>query len=341
MTNRLPPQPDRREIRVARGPKEAVDPKKTLAQWDEFEMAFPGVVAPTRVLLLAGSECRFTCTMCDLWRHTLDHATTTGDIVIQIEQALHSPFNLPKTSPSNTTILQERWIKLYNSSNFFDPFNVPTEDLVPIAKLLPEFSRIIVENHPRLLHDTIPKFRDLLNGKLEIAMGLETADPATLKWLNKGMVLDDFKIATTQLQQWNIDARVFLLLGLPGKTFSESLHSCLEAIELASSLGVRHCSVIPMRTQHGVMAKLSNDHWVADITAQDLEEALSLMLGRYSAIVTVDLWDWDRLPGHCDICRQVRKDRLAAMCYQQRSLPLDITTCECPSKHETSLATKH
>jgi hypothetical protein len=94
-----------------------------------------------------------------------------------------------------------------------------------------------------------------------------------------------------------------------------------------------------MRTQHGVMAKLSNDYRVPEITAQNLEEALSLMLGRYSAIVTVDLWDWDRLPGHCDICRQVRKDRLAAMCNQQRSLPL-TTTCECPSKYETFMATK-
>lgn len=340
MTNRLPPQVDRREIRGARGPKVAVDPQKTIALWDEFEITSPGVVTSTRVLLLTGSECRFTCTMCDLWRHTLDQATSTGDLVIQLEQALQSPFNLPSPSPANTTILSERWIKLYNSSNFFDPYNVPTEDLSPIAKLLPDFSRVIVENHPRLMLDTIPKFRDLLNGKLEIAMGLETTDPVMLRWLNKGMVLDDFKTAMVQLQQWNIDARVFLLLGLPGRTFSESLQSCLESLDLASSLGVRHCSVIPMRTQHGVMAQLSNDHRVPEITAHQLEEALSLMLGRFSAIITVDLWDWDRLPGHCELCRQSRQERLAAMCYHQRSLPLATLPCECSSFHESSTAAK-
>lgn len=331
MTSRLPPQLDRRQIRDARGPKETVEPQKTLAQWDEYEIASPNSVAPTRVLLLAGSECRFTCTMCDLWRHTLDQATKTGDLVLQIERALISNFNLPSTLPANTTIVSERWIKLYNSSNFFDPFNVPTEDLYPVAKLLHDFSRVIVENHPRLLFTTIPKFRDLLNGKLEIAMGLETTDPAMLKWLNKGMVLDDFETAMAQLQQWGIDTRVFLLLGLPGKSFSESLQSCLESIKLACSLGVRHCSVIPMRTQHGVMANLVSDHRVPEITAAQLEDALSAMLGHFSAIVTVDLWDWDRLPGHCDLCRQSRKARLATMCYQQRVLPLATVPCKCKS----------
>lgn len=331
MTNNALPQLRRNEIRAARGPKETIDPKTAIAQWDELEIAAAGSVVPTRVLLLAGSECRFTCTMCDLWRHTLDRATAPGDLVVQIRQAVSKPWNNVAVEHCQYSVNAEHWIKLYNSSNFFDPYNVPTQDLSPIAELLPDYSRVIVENHPRLLFDTIPKFRDQLAGKLEIAMGLETTDPAMLQWLNKGMTLDDFHKAMHQLQEWNIDARVFLLLGLPGYTFSKSLQMCLDSIALASSLGVRHCSIIPTRTQHGVLAQLTGAQRIPAITALNLEEALVAMLGRYSAVVTVDLWDWDKLPGHCPICSQARRQRLEAMCTEQRLLPTISTECTCPT----------
>lgn len=334
MTNNALPPLGRNEIRAARGPKETIDPKSPIAHWDEIEIAAPGYVVPTRVLLLAGSECRFTCTMCDLWRHTLDRATAPGDLVLQIQKAIKEPWSTTSRDHCQVTRTPERWIKLYNSSNFFDPYNVPTQDLSPIAELLHDYSRVIVENHPRLLFDTIPEFRDQLTGKLEIAMGLETIDPAMLRWLNKGMILDDFYRAMHQLQEWNIDARVFLLLGLPGYTFSKSLQMCLDSIALASSLGVRHCSVIPTRTTHGVLAQLSGANRIPAITALNLEEALAKMLGQFSSIVTVDLWDWDKLPGHCTVCSQVRRERLAAMCTEQRFLPTSSTSCDCPTARE-------
>ena len=332
----FPPSPGRQQIRAARGPKQLVDPQKVNAHWDEFEIANRGEVAATRVLLLAGSECRFTCTMCDLWRHTLDHATKPGDLVTQIEQSLKRPWELPSVPTSSIKSPHERWIKLYNSSNFFDPYNVPVEDLIPIAQLLPNFTKVIVENHPRLLPPTIPHFRDAINGKLEIAMGLETTDPLTLKWLNKGMALADFSKAMEQLRQWQIDARVFLLLGLPSKSFAESLESCLQSIAFAAEAGVRHCSVIPTRTQHGVMSQLTDMSRVPLITASDLEFALSQMVGRWPSIITVDLWDWNSLPGHCDHCRETRKQRLEMMCLLQENIPLTPQPCNCYNTDKTA-----
>ena len=41
----------------------------------------------------------------------------------------------------------------------------------------------------------------MINGRLEIAMGLETVHPEVLRRLNKRMTLDDFERATTFLLQ--------------------------------------------------------------------------------------------------------------------------------------------
>lgn len=329
MNSKLPPPVNRREIRSARGPKETIDPQKTIAQWDEFEIANPCQIVPTRVLLLAGSECRFTCTMCDLWRHTLDQPTSPGDLIKQVDQSIRLPWQLPIPVNSKIQISPQRWIKLYNSSNFFDPYNVPTSDLIPIASRLNDFERVIVENHPRLTSDSILEFSSALKGQLEIAIGLETSDPAMLRWLNKGMTLDDFQNATLQLQQWSIDIRVFLLLGLPGKTYSESLQLCLAAIEFASACGVRHCSVIPTRTDHGPLQQLSGKHRVPIITAHYLEVALATMVEKSDAIITVDLWNWEKLPGHCAVCQIPRKERLERMCVLQKEIPLENFACNC------------
>lgn len=329
MSYKLPPPVTRREVRSGRGPKEAIDPQKTIAQWDEFEVAKPSQIVPTRVVLLAGSECRFTCTMCDLWRHTLDHATSPGDLITQIDHAIREPWHLPLPVNAEIENLPQHWIKLYNSSNFFDPYNVPTTDLIPIASRLNDFERVIVENHPRLTSESTLEFSTALKGQLEIAMGLETADPAMLRWLNKGMTLDDFQNATRQLQHWSIDIRVFLLLGLPGTTYSESLQICLAAIEFAGLCGVRHCSIIPTRTDHGPLHQLSSEHRVPLITAHDLEVALATMVEKSDAIITVDLWNWEKLPGHCSVCRIPRKERLERMCILQKQIPLDNFDCNC------------
>jgi len=329
MNPKLPPPVTRREILSARGPKETIDPQKTIAQWDEFEIASPSLIVPTRVLLLAGSECRFTCTMCDLWRHTLDQATSPGDLIRQLDHSILKPWQLPLPVNAEIPISPQRWIKLYNSSNFFDPYNVPTADIIPIASRLDDFERVIVENHPRLTSDSIVEFSTALNGKLEIAMGLETSNPEMLRWLNKSMTLNDFQNATRQLQHWSIDIRVFLLLGLPGTTYLESLQFCLAAIEFATDCGVRHCSIIPTRTDHGPLKRLSGEHSVPTITAHYLEDALATMVEKSTAIITVDLWNWEALPGHCSVCRLARRERLEKMCILQREIPLEKFACNC------------
>ncbi len=88
-----------------------------------------------------------------------------------------------------------RHIKLYNSGNFFDHQAIPPEDYAAIADRVRAFETVIVENHPQLCGDDCLRFRDLLDGQLEIALGLETVHEQVLERLNKRMTLRDYERA--------------------------------------------------------------------------------------------------------------------------------------------------
>lgn len=318
----------RSQIRSARGPKEIVDAWKPIAVWDELEVESPSNAAESRVFLLTGSECRFTCTMCDLWRHTLDTRTPPGSIPQQIQFGLAQPPSNPSV-PSGITSANQRWVKLYNSSNFFDDHNVPIEDRQSIAELLQNKHKVVVENHPKLVKDDVKEFANSLSGKLEVAMGLETIHPELLTWLNKQFTVDDFIQANDRLREWDVDTRVFLLLGLPGLTPQESIHWCLESLRLCDRIGIRHCSIIPLRSNHGILSQLRDNSRIPAITSTMLEDIHAEALSSFSTLVTVDLWDWNQLPGHCPECCDMRRFRLENMNLTQCHIPLSSTVCKC------------
>ena len=139
--------------------------------WEqEATSATGGDLADVLTVMLLGSECQFRCLMCDLWKTTHRGPTPSGSIPKQLHNALRGT----NGNPAGVTKPRERWIKLYNASNFFAPYNVPVNDLDLIAREVVAFQRIVVENHPRLLRESIVRFRDALHGRLEVALGLET-----------------------------------------------------------------------------------------------------------------------------------------------------------------------
>ncbi|MFO1065763.1 MAG: hypothetical protein U0892_18025 [Pirellulales bacterium] len=88
--------------------------------------------------------------MCDLWRFTHESATRPGAIAAQVESGLKTP-PVPQR------------LKLYNASNFFDPFNVPHDDYPAIARSVEQVGELVVENHPRVMpRNRILEFRDSL-----------------------------------------------------------------------------------------------------------------------------------------------------------------------------------
>ncbi len=310
-------------IRDLRGPREPVDPERPQAVWDEQETAAAGTTVTTRVMILTGSECRFTCSMCDLWRHTLASPTPVGSLPTQIRAGLALPAS-DAAAP--------RWLKLYNGSNFFDQRSVPREDLPTVAQLARPFERVVVENHPRLHSDAVARFRDQLTGQLEVAMGLETAHPEALAALNKQMTLSDFEAACSRLHGLEIETRAFVLLGVPGVPPKDTVAWCRQSVACAIDCGVRHVSVVPLRAGNGWIDQQIHTGCLELPTAADLEQAAdeAVALPRSSRqVVTVDLWDFDRLRGTCQACRVLRRDRLEAMNVAQVVFPWHSSSCGC------------
>lgn len=298
-----------------------------------------GGLVSCRTYFLVGSECRFTCSMCDLWKYTLREPNTPNDsLAVQI-QTLHDQVSMERQSAAHP-----EWIKLYNASNFFDPANVPPAELDSIAKLCNGFQRVVVENHASLLsskkiQDSVCRFRDLIDGQLEVAMGLETIDPNGIKWLNKSMSLDQFQQAVEFLTYEGILVRSFVLLQPLGTKIDESVEWAVRSCRQASSWGAQRVSLIPTRSGNGFIENVANELGWKPPTARQLESAIEALLvspqantlgAPRSSIYTVDLWDWKSLAGTCSACSQLRLDRLERMNQGQKVLAsTSEAACEC------------
>ncbi|HWL74935.1 MAG TPA: hypothetical protein VNQ74_13785, partial [Burkholderiaceae bacterium] len=293
-----------REIRAARPTKSPVDSQRPYAFLVEPECSPEGRIENVATIFLTNRECPFTCLMCDLWKNTLDEPVAVGDIPRQIDFALD---RLPAAEH----------IKLYNSGNFFDPHAIPVEDYSEIAARLPGFRTVIVENHPRLCGDDCLRFRDAIDGTLEVALGLETTHPEVLRRLNKQMTLDDFQRAAAFLLRENIQLRTFILLRPPFLSEAEGIDWAMHSIDYAFSLGIRCCSVVPSRAGNGIMEHLQTGGQFAPPELRSMEAVLErgIRLGR--GRVFMDLWDAAQF-SKCDRCGPARVERMRQMNLTQQ-----------------------
>jgi archaeosine synthase beta-subunit len=287
-----------RRIRALRPPKPAVDPWKAHGCIVEAERRPNGIVEQTATIFLAGAECAFTCSFCDLWRYTIDGPTPRGSLPAQIEASL----------AGIQSDLVER-VKLYNASNFFDRRAVPPEDLPRIAELCAPFRGVTVESHAKTVNSSVLEFARRMPGRLEVAMGLETIHPAASETLNKRLDLGQFDRAMSVLAEYSIDARVFVLLGAPGVPESEAVEWTVRSVAYAARHGAALVSIIPVRGGNGEMERLASLGQFAPPSLRQLERALDLALDHPATAVTVDLWDVERLAA-CASCREARIERL-------------------------------
>ena len=209
------------------------DPTRVQAAFVDVELHGDGTLRDVATLLTTGRECVFRCTFCDLWQQTLTRSTPPGAIPRQLAAAL------PALSSAET-------VKLYNASNWFDSQAVPQSDWPAIAEHVRSFSRVVVENHPKLCTELVPRFRDLLGeAKLEVAIGLESLDPDVLPRLNKLMTEQDAASAIERLLRWNIDVRAFVLLPPPLRPrFDDAV---VRTVRWAFDQGVSVVSLVPLR----------------------------------------------------------------------------------------------
>ena len=280
----------------------------------EKEVQSDGLVKSVNTIFLTNSECPFKCTMCDLWRHTLNETTPKGAIPEQIRYALN---RLPEAEV----------IKLYNSGNFFDGKAIPKSDYEEIADLISFAEHVVVENHPALTGDSILEFKKMLKGNFEIAMGLETIHPLAMPKLNKQITKELFADSVDTLRKWEISSRAFILLNPPFiKGISENRKWCLESIEFAFQTGVSACTIIPTRPGNGIMDDLQNSGQYVLPNLLELERVFDSALELGSGRVFCDTWDL-QIFTECKECLDSRKARLTEMNLTQETVPPIRCTC--------------
>ena len=296
-----------RWILSRRPARNAVNAYEPYAFFTEEECGPSGNADPVATIFLTNRECPFRCTMCDLWRNTLLAPVPSGAIPAQLDFAFR---RLPDA----------RTVKLYNSGSFFDPRAIPQEDYVEIAARLQRLERVIVECHPAFVGDACTRLRDLLPGRLEVAMGLETAHPAVLQKLNKRMTLEQFAAAAEFLRKNDIDLRVFILVQPPFLAVSEALEWAMRSLDFARDCGATAATLIPTRGGNGAMEELSQAGVFTPPSLGVLERAFEHGLRQRGMRVFADLWELpDR--GACEQCFPQRVSRLRAMNLRQQPLP--------------------
>jgi radical SAM enzyme (TIGR01210 family) len=302
-----------------RGPKARLDPRRAYASVWEEEPDVNGSLAPVAVVFLTNRECPFRCVMCDLWTHTVDETVPVGAIPAQIRDALAS---LPPA----------RHVKLYNAGSYFDPQAIPPADDAAVAAAVLAFDRVVVESHPAFLSgvhgDRCLRFRDRLAGRLEVAIGLETAHPDVLARLNKRMTLDSFRRAADFLRAHHIDLRVFVLLNPPFLRGAAAVEWACRSIDVAVECGAAVCSVIATRAGNGAVDALGQEYVKPRVPA--LERVVEYGLARRDCRVFADLWDIERFYD-CE-CSSARAARLVEMNRTQR-VPAPVV-CRCGDAQE-------
>lgn len=290
-----------------RGPKTPrLDPRRAYASLWEEEPDADGALVSTVTVFVTNRECPFRCLMCDLWINTLDSTVPHGAVPEQIRHALE---RLPAA----------RHIKLYNAGSFFDPQAIPPEDDSEIARVLTDFQRVIVEAHPAFLTgayaDRCRRFHALVRGRLEVAIGLETAHPGVLARLNKRMTLDGFRRAAEFLADHDIVLRVFILLNPPFLRGDEAILWACRSLDVAVECGAAVCSVIPTRPGNGALEAMGSNYERPRLAALEAAVEYGLSLGRCR--VFADLWDLERF--YDCMCSPRRAARLRTMNLEQRA----------------------
>lgn len=256
--------------------------------------------------------------MCDLWKHTLTYTVPKGAIARQIEFAVSQLAAWPEQ------------VKLYNSGSFFDAAAIPRADYPGIAESVGFASHVIVESHPRLVGEPALRFRDLLSGSLEVAMGLETVHPDVFPQLNKRFSLSDFSMAADFLRASEIAVRAFILVNPPFLDEEAGIEWAVKSAAFAFTSGADVVSLIPTRTGNGAMDRLLESGDFVPPRLATLESAQEQVLNLRRGRVFADTWDLEQF-SQCRSCLEKRRQRLHLTNLTQQVQPkIECEVCGGP-----------
>lgn len=303
----LSPLARTRLIRRLRPPSVRVRPEQPYAFHHELERAPSGRLERVNVVFLTNRECPWTCTMCDLWRHTTKEPVTADQLLRQLDYALE---RLPEADA----------IKLYNSGSFFDRLAIPPAAYRGIAERLHRYQRVIVESHPTLIGRRTLQFQELLEGQLEVAIGVECIHPGVLDALNKRLTVAELEQTVAWLHAHHLLVRAFILLKPPFLPASEALDWTCHTVRWATNHRIQTVVLIPTRTGNGIMERLEQAGRFAPPRPQEIEAAVAFLFGQQIPVRLLDTWDLARFYP-CPDCAALQQERFVRINQTQTWIP--------------------
>jgi radical SAM enzyme (TIGR01210 family) len=321
--------------------REALDFWRAQGCFVERERNEHGTVVEVATILLTNRDCPWRCVFCDLWKNTTLQTVPSGAIPAQIDSSLGELHQQGAFNPSAGTGPHGRQIKLYNAGSFFDPKSIPPEDFPAIAHRVRSFDRVIVECHPSLVGESAVRFRERIQpAQFEVAMGLEVADDALLRKLNKRMTTEGFRRAAGFLRAHGIDVRAFIIIKPPFvRDEEEAVRLAGRSIEFAFACGANVAVVIPARHGSAELEALAAAGVFAPPSLSTLEAVLEQGIALGAGRVFADLWDVERLHA-CPRCVSARIARLRSMSLMQ-AVPQAIECDACFQRKVEKVSTLH
>ncbi|MFW6375689.1 MAG: archaeosine biosynthesis radical SAM protein RaSEA [Thermoplasmatota archaeon] len=227
------------EILTCHTKNERSDRKDLITSWDEREI-YKGEVRDVFSVIFRTRGCSWAylggCSMCGYYTDT-NPDIKDEDLEKQISEALERYDDQPI-------------VKIYTSGSFFDEREVSYS----IAeKILDSFDteKTLIESRPEFITKKKMKNFSELTNKLEVAVGLESANDFVLKrCINKGFTFKGYKKAAERVKENDALLRTYLLLKPPFLTESEAIQDTLESIDKVTDLS-DIISINPVNVQRG------------------------------------------------------------------------------------------
>lgn len=316
------------------GPAGPADARRYVNQWVEPEAIGTEAVSAF-VLILRTRGCYWAdekgCSMCGYAKDTLGRSATPEELAEQLAHAI-------------ARYRGEPYVKVYTSGSFLDDREVDRESR---RRLVAGFSG----RARRLLFETLPEFavadqleplRNEFAGEIEVALGLESTDPAVLgRYVHKNAPPSEYLAAGDRVRALGLRAKAYLLLKPPYLTESESTQDVVRSVAEASP-HFDALSVNPVHIQNGTVVEWLyrrgryRPPWLWSVVQVLREGARRRGSSRLVSFPTAG--GLARGPHNCGRCDVRVLEAIEIASLRQEFAPLDDLDCSCRHEWETARA---
>ncbi len=149
-----------------------------------------------------------------------------------------------------------------------------------------DYKTLVIATRPDCLAPECIEYLAELNQRYElwIELGVQTANDETLKRIRRGHIFADVRNAVIRLDEYNIKCAAHVILGLPGETRADFLHTADEIAQLPFQAVKFHHLMVLRGTP---MAKMLHDGLVKPLNEYEYAQELALFLERLPEKVAV------------------------------------------------------